>query len=56
MTQYAVDTSLIFDDFPKVMEWILRDLDYYASMSGLKINFLKTKLVCICSKVEKYHL
>lgn len=49
-SQYADDTSLIFDGSPESMDGILRVLDYFADLSGLKINYIKTKMVWIRSK------
>ena len=50
LSQYADDTSLISDGSPKSMDGILRELDYFANISGLKINFSKTKMIWIGSK------
>ena len=50
ISQYADDTSLISDGSPESMDGILRELDYFANLSGLKINIQKTKMIWIGSK------
>ena len=45
LSQYADDTSLFSNGSPESMDGISRTLDYFASISGLRINFSKTKLV-----------
>ena len=50
LSQYADDTSLISDGSPGSMDGILRELDFFENISGLKINFQKTKMVWIGSK------
>lgn len=58
ISQYADDTSLITDGSPKSLDGILQILDLYANVSGLKINFSKTKIIWIgCKKFSKevYH-
>lgn len=58
ISQYADDTSLITDGSPKSLDGILQTLDLYANVSGLKINFSKTKIIWIGSKQfskEVYH-
>ena len=50
LSQYADDTSIIFDGSPGSYDGILRVLDYFAHISGLKINFSKTKMVWIGGK------
>jgi hypothetical protein len=50
LAQYADDTSLISDGSPKSMDGILRELDYFAKISGLKVNFSKPKMIWIGSK------
>lgn len=50
LSLYANDTSLIFYGSPQSMDGILRVLDYFAHLSGLKINYTKTKMVWIGSK------
>ena len=47
--QYADDTSILLGS-PTSMDGITRVLDYFAIISGLKINILKTKMVWIGSK------
>ena len=44
LSQYADDTSLMCDGSPTSLDAILRVLDKYAHISGLKINISKTKL------------
>ena len=44
------DTSLIPDGSPSSMDGILRELDFFEKISGLKINFQKTKMVWTGSK------
>ena len=58
ISQYADDASIILEGSPTSMDGIIRDLDYFAIISGLKINILKTKLVWIGSKTfskEVFH-
>lgn len=50
LSQYADDTSLISDGSPLTLDGILRELDFFENISGLKINFQKTKMVWIGSK------
>lgn len=50
ISQYADDTSLIFHGLPESMDGILSVLYYFAHLSGLKINYTKTKMVWIGSK------
>lgn len=50
ISQYADDTSIIMDGTPQSYDGILRVLDFFAQVSGLKINFTKTKMVWIGSK------
>ena len=50
LSQYADDTSLFSNGSPESMDGILRTLDYFACISGLRINFSKTKMVWIGSK------
>lgn len=50
ISQYADDTSLISDGSASSLDGILQTLDYFAEISGLKINFSKTKLIWIGSK------
>ena len=58
ISQYADDTSLMCDGSPTSLDAILRVLDKYAHISGLKINISKTKLIWIgCKKFSTnvYH-
>jgi hypothetical protein len=41
LSQYADDTSIISDGSPESMDGILRELDFFGNISGLKINFSK---------------
>ena len=41
---------IILDGSPTSMEGIIKVLDYFAIISGQKINILKTKMVWIGSK------
>lgn len=50
LSQYADDTSLISDGSPLTLDGILRELDFFENISGLKINFQKTKMIWIGSK------
>jgi hypothetical protein len=50
LSQYADDTCIISDGSPESMDGILRELDFFANISGLKINFSKTNMVWIGSK------
>ena len=50
ISQYADDTSLFLDGSPATMDGILQELDFFANISGLKINFSKTKMIWIGSK------
>lgn len=50
ISQYADDTSIIMDGTPQSYDGIHRVLDFFAQVSGLKINFTKTKMVWIGSK------
>lgn len=50
ISQYADDTSIILDGSPSSMDGIIRVLDYFAIISGLRINFSKTKMIWIGSK------
>lgn len=47
LSQYADDTSLVLDGSSKFTDGILRVWDYFADLSGLKINYTKTKIVWI---------
>ena len=50
ISQYADDTSIILDGSPTSMDGIIRVLDYFTIIAGLKINILKHKMVWIGSK------
>lgn len=50
ISQYADDTSLFTNGSPETLDGILRELDFFADISGLNINFSKTKMVWIGSK------
>ena len=50
MSQYADDTSLILDGSPASLDASLRLLQFYAEISGLKINLEKTNVIWIGSK------
>lgn len=50
LSQFADDTSLILDGSEKSLQETLLELDWYADISGLKINFSKTHVVWIGSK------
>ena len=43
LSQYAADTSLIWDGTPGSMDGILRELDLFKNIFGLKNNFQKKK-------------
>ena len=50
LTQYADDTTFLLDGSSSSLESTLNILEYYAVISGLKINYSKTKAVWIGSK------
>lgn len=50
LSQYADDTSLILDGSPASLDASLRLLQFYAEISGLKINLEKTNVIWIGSK------
>ena len=52
ISQYADDTSIFLDGSSEALNCTLEELDRFANISGLKINFDKTQLVWIGS--EKY--
>ena len=52
ISQYADDTSIFLDGSSEALNGTLEELDRFANISGLKINFDKTQLVWIGS--EKY--
>jgi hypothetical protein len=47
LSQFADDTSLILDGSEKSLNEALLELDWYAKLSGLNINFTKTQVVWI---------
>ena len=50
LTQYADDTTVILDGSEDSLNETLSELERYARISGLKVNFLKTHVVWIGSK------
>ena len=50
LSQYADDTTIFTDGSPSSLDGIIRILDYFATLSGLKINPSKTKMIWIGSK------
>ena len=50
ISQFADDTTLIFDGSRKSLISALETLEYYAQISGLRINNSKTKMIWIGSK------
>ena len=50
LSQFADDTSLILDGSEKSLNQALLEIDWYAKLSGLNINFIKTQVVWIGSK------
>ena len=50
ISQYADDTSVFLDGSEKSLKALLKELEYFARISGLKVNFDKTQLVWIGSK------
>ena len=50
LSQFADDTSLNLDGSEKSLNEALLELDWYAKLSGLNINFTKTQVVWIGSK------
>ena len=50
ISQYADDTSIFLDGSEKSLNELLKELELFARMSGLKVNFDKTQLVWIGSK------
>lgn len=51
MSQYVDDTSWFTNGSPETSDGILRELDLFADISRLNINFSKTKMVWIGSKI-----
>ena len=50
LTQFADDTTVILDGSEESLNETLQELECYAKISGLKVNFLKTHVVWIGSK------
>jgi hypothetical protein len=50
ISQYADDTSFMLDGSPESLYSTLSVLDYYAHISGLKINYSKSKVIWIGKK------
>ena len=50
LTQYADDTTVILDGSEESLNETLHELENYAKISGLKVNFSKTHVVWIGSK------
>ena len=50
LTQYVDDTTVILDGSEESLNETLYELENYAKISGLKVNFLKTHVVWIGSK------
>ena len=50
LSQFADDTSLILDGSEDSLNEALLELDWYAKLSGLKINFSKTQVIWIGKK------
>ena len=47
LSQYADDTSVILDGTRLSLESTIKDLNFYASISGLNLNFTKTQIIWI---------
>ena len=50
LSQFADDTSLILDGSEKSLQESLLELDWFAKISGLNINFTKTQVIWFGSK------
>ena len=50
ISQYADDTSIFLDRSTESLNQTLLELEFFANISGLKINFDKTQVVWIGSK------
>ena len=50
LAQYADDTTVILDGSEESLNETLHELESYAKISGLEVNFLKTHVVWIGSK------
>ncbi|ESO96980.1 hypothetical protein LOTGIDRAFT_115312, partial [Lottia gigantea] len=58
LSQYANDTTFILDGSPESIKATLTILDFFAEISGLRINYSKTKAIRIGAKnfsQEVYH-
>ena len=51
LSQFADDTSLILDGKEKSLSEALAELDWFAKISGLNINFSKTQVIWFASKI-----
>jgi hypothetical protein len=70
ISQFADDTSVIFDGSEESLNETLLELEWFKKISGLKINFSKTQVIWIGSKkyssdkkllmyhqrIEKFHV
>ena len=52
LSQYADDTSAILDGSDSSLKETLKELEWYAKISGLRVNFDKTQVVWI--GIKKY--
>jgi hypothetical protein len=52
LSQFADDTSLILDGSEKSLNEALLELDWYAKLPGLNINFTKKQVVWITTTVH----
>ena len=50
ITQFADDTTIIMDGFRDSLEAALNTIEMFGSMSGLKMNTSKTKIIWIGRK------
>lgn len=50
LSQFADDTSIILDGSSESLSETLEELDWFAKISGLKINFSKTQVIWFGSK------
>ena len=50
ISQYADDTRFMLDGSPETLNNTLLILEYYANISGLKLNYAKTKVIWIGGK------
>ena len=50
LSQYAVDTNVFTDGSASSLDGIIKILNYIATLSGLKLNPSKTKIIWIGSK------